>query len=91
MAPPEDNDPASTSWHLDKRIPVAIIITLAIQTGGAIWFASGISHRVETLERTQLSSASQGDRIVRLETRMESIAEYLVEIRNLLRRQESRP
>jgi hypothetical protein len=87
----DDNDPASRHWHLDKRIPVAIIITLAIQTGGAIWFASGISHRVDSLERQQISSASQGDRIIRLETRMESIAEHLIEIRNLLRQREQRP
>lgn len=87
----DDDDPAGGSWHLDKRIPVAIIITLAIQTGGAIWFASGISHRVDSLERNQLSSASQGDRIIRLETRMEAIAEHLIEIRNLLRPRENRP
>jgi hypothetical protein len=87
----EQEDPAAQHWHLDKRIPVAIIITLAIQTGGAIWFASGISHRVDSLERQQLSSASQGDRIIRLETRMESIAEHLIEIRNLLRQREQRP
>ena len=87
----DDGDPASESWHLDRRIPVAIIVTLAIQTGGAIWFASGISHRVDSLERQQVSASTQGDRIVRLETRMENIAEYILEIRNLLRQREARP
>lgn len=86
-----DDDPTSGNWHLDKRIPVAIIVTLAIQTGGAIWFASGISHRVDSLERQQASASTQGDRIVRLETRMEAIAEHLIEIRNILRQRETRP
>ena len=87
----DDGDPASESWHLDRRIPVAIIVTLAIQTGAAIWFASGIAHRVDSLERQQTAASPQGERIIRLETRMESIAEYILEIRNLLRQREARP
>ena len=35
------NDPASAGgWHLDKRVPVAIIATLTFQTMGVIWWAA---------------------------------------------------
>lgn len=46
MSAPDDN-----RWHLDKRVPLALIATIAIQTGGGIWWASGVDTRVGTLER----------------------------------------
>jgi hypothetical protein len=33
-------------WHLDKRVPVAIIFAIFMQTAGAIWWASSIQSRV---------------------------------------------
>jgi len=80
-----DDDPASQNWHIDKRIPVAIIVTIVMQSMAAVWFASGIAHRVENLERIQSASAPQGDRIIRLEERMTNLTEYIIEIRNILR------
>lgn len=36
-----DDDPASFGgWHLDKRVPVAIIVTIFLQTFGVIWWAA---------------------------------------------------
>jgi len=37
-------------WHLDKRVPIAMIFAIIIQTGGAFWWAANISNRVEQLE-----------------------------------------
>ena len=35
------DDPASFGgWHLDKRVPVAIIATLIMQTFGIVWWAA---------------------------------------------------
>lgn len=36
-------------WHLDKRVPVAIIFALLIQTAGAVWWASAMSSSVAAL------------------------------------------
>ncbi len=33
-------------WHLDKRVPVVLILTIALQTGGAIWWAATIAGEV---------------------------------------------
>lgn len=38
-------------WHLDKRVPVAIIVTLAIQIIGFGWMFGQIENRVSQLER----------------------------------------
>lgn len=74
-------------WHLDKRIPIALIITLALQTAAGIWWASSLSERVNTLERDSAKSAPNVERIVRLETRIEAVVEGIGEIKRLLRRE----
>ena len=87
----KSDDPASGSWHWDKRVPVALIVTIAIQTGVFVFWAGTLSQRVTHLEMQDSLNRPQSDRIVRLETRMENIAEYIIEIRNLLRSREMRP
>ena len=48
------DDAAGESWHLDKKVPVAIIITLVIQIAGAAWIASKLDARVESLEKSEV-------------------------------------
>lgn len=43
-------DPANGPWHLDKRIPIALIMSILMQTGAAFWWASSVSERVTSLE-----------------------------------------
>ena len=41
--------PASESeWHLDKRIPIALVLGLLLQTAGLGWFAATLNTRVQT-------------------------------------------
>ena len=39
-------------WHLDRRVPIALILALLLQSSGAIWWAASISGRVENNERS---------------------------------------
>jgi hypothetical protein len=43
------------AWHLDKKVPIALIFTMAIQTGGGIWWAASLSTRVDHQERQIVS------------------------------------
>lgn len=36
------------AWHLDKRVPVALIFAIIIQTATAVWWMSDLSNRVDT-------------------------------------------
>lgn len=85
-----DNDPAASSWHIDRRIPIAIIatlfITFATQTGAIIWWASGMSYRMDTVERTLQIAAPQADRLTRVEVRIEAIQEGVRRIEGMIRR-----
>jgi NAD-specific glutamate dehydrogenase len=39
------------SWHLDKKVPLALILAMAVQTVGVIWWAASLSTRVDHQER----------------------------------------
>jgi len=75
---------ADRHWHLDKKIPVAIIVAIAIQTAGGIWWAATINARVNAIEIAQTASAPQGDRLTRLEVQVEVVKEGIGEIKRLI-------
>jgi hypothetical protein len=43
----ETGDP----WHLDKKVPIALIVTVLGGIGSGIWFAGTSMHRLDVLER----------------------------------------
>lgn len=38
------------SWHLEKKVPVTIIVALMIQSATIIWWAAGMEGRTRGLE-----------------------------------------
>lgn len=38
-------------WHLDKRVPVALLIGLLAQAGAGVWWASTANERLGQVER----------------------------------------
>ena len=50
-------DPASTSWHLDKRIPIGIIFALMIQTGVVSSYLGSLESRISAIEGSRFTSA----------------------------------
>lgn len=46
-----DGSAAEGAWHLDRKVPVAIIGALLMQTMALGWWASKLDSRVESLER----------------------------------------
>ncbi len=76
---------ADRHWHLDKRVPIALIVTIVIQTGGMAWWASNLSTRVDLLEKQHTSITPNVERIVRLETQIEAIRDGIAELKLLMR------
>lgn len=72
------------SWHLDRKVPIALILAIIGQTAGIIWFAAGIYHRIETLERDANARGPQGDRLTRVEVKLENVQEGIIEIKRLI-------
>ena len=79
-------------WHLDKKVPLALIMTIIGQTVVAAWGASNLWTRVGELERQMQIAAPQFERIIRLETKVDAITGSLSEIKALInRRIEQKP
>lgn len=79
-----DYDMQGGGWRLDRKVPIALIFAIVAQTFLFGWIASSFNGRVEGIERyiadAKVSSAAavvlerdRSDRLVRLETLMESI------------------
>lgn len=69
---PDTKTPVSVSeehWTLDKRIPIALIITVFAQFGAAVWLVSRISSDVSELQRAGVRMADQlREQRIRIET-----------------------
>ena len=44
------HDDEDSKWHLDKKVPISIIVAMFMQFGGGIWFLSRLEGRVVALE-----------------------------------------
>lgn len=92
-APAPVIDRSDEHWHLDRKVPISLIVTLVLtfgaQTGTALLWASKADARIERLEEAAKLSApqslAQGDRLTRVEVKLESALDSLSEIKTLLR------
>lgn len=76
-----------TAWHLDRKVPIALILAILIQTGGIVWWGATTSERLNALERKADLVAPQGDRLTRVETRLEAVQDGISEIKSILRKE----
>lgn len=76
------------AWHLDKKVPIAIIVSLLIQTVTFISIAASwktsVESRLEYLEKADDVKSSQGDRILILEQQLKYILDSLARIEKKL-------
>lgn len=83
-----ENEEKPSHWTVDKKVPLALILTIIIQTGAMLWWAASLSERVNNLERQQSASAPQADRLTRVEVKIEAIVDGVSEIKRLIRREQ---
>ena len=87
--------PSDESWHLDKKVPVAIIVVIVGQFLGGLWFMARLDARVEEqatrLAKTeaQISSIDReardfGTRIARIEEKTSSMLTILQRIERFI-------
>jgi hypothetical protein len=55
------------NWHLDKRVPIALILTILIQTGAVGLVIGQTLTRVASLETKMEKSDGVSERLARLE------------------------
>lgn len=74
------------NWHLDKKVPVAIIAAMLIQTGGIVWWAAQTAERLSNVERRIEVTAPQADRLTRVEVKVDNLVDGVTEIKSILRK-----
>ena len=67
------DDHEITHWRIDRRIPIALLITLFFQFASALVWATQLNARVGTLEQEGISMASFGERLARIDERLQSM------------------
>jgi type II secretory pathway component PulL len=80
-------------WHWDRRVPIALIVTLFLSFAGqsflAVWWASKIDFRVSDLEKISEKQATtvapNSDRLTRVEVKLETVQAGIAEIKDILR------
>lgn len=83
-------------WHLDRKVPLAIIIAIVAQTVAATWWAASLAAKVEMIEnrvnktearaeKAETEARGLGERLIRLEAGNTAILEQVREINHRLR------
>lgn len=76
------------NWHLDKKVPIGIIIALVIQSitffSIAVAWKTAVDARLARLEEISADSSAQSDRIIVLEQQLKYIVESLNRIETKL-------
>lgn len=83
MRKQEKNQPASR-WQLDRRIPLAIVLTLLMQLAGALFWAAQLDARVIRVEQQSLGIAQLNVRFARLEERLDNVKQDTDTMKRLL-------
>ena len=78
-------------WVLDKKVPIALILTLVVQTMTIVWWAATANARLDQLERATALFGPHVERIIRVEEKVGVVQQGITEIKTLLRDQVVRP
>ena len=70
-------DPASTSWHLDRHIPLALLIAILMQAFTSVWWAANQDARLAAVERALITSQTDHEAIIRIDARVANISDRL--------------
>lgn len=71
-------------WHLDKKVPLANITALAVQTCVIVWWAATMSVRVDQLEQKMAAAAPQAERVIRLDAKVDEMIGRIAEVKGLV-------
>ncbi len=61
------HDDTPGDWHLDKRVPIALIFAIAVQTGAGLIWAGAAGERIRHLEDQTALTSNLSERLVRVE------------------------
>ena len=82
----ETYSPKRRRFDSARQVPLALVLALVLQTGGALFWAGAAAERITELERETRVNSGAIERVVRLESQVASMHEQLVRIESKLDR-----
>lgn len=81
---------SSTHWSLDRRVPVALILSIVLQSAGLFMWVGALTSRVSELELKAVRAIDAGERVISLEAEMREVRRVLQRIEAKLDRRASK-
>ena len=81
-------DDGQLSWQIDRKIPVALIVSIFMQTAAGVWWVATTNQRLTSVEEKTALVASRGDRLTRVEVKVEAANDGIAEIKAMLRKEQ---
>ena len=83
-------------WHLDRKVPIAIIVAIVGQTVAATWWAASLAAKVDMIEsrvtktevraeRAEIDARALSERLIRIDEASKATLEQVREINYRLR------
>lgn len=69
-------------WRVDKRIPIALLITLFFQIFAAIVWATQLNARVNNLEQHDVNTIGFSEKLARIDERIQALNQDTQSIKN---------
>jgi len=73
-----------TEFHIDRRLTIGVLVTLAIQTSGALMWAGAAEARLKMLETEVSQTPPVFERLARLEEKVDLTRQTVVRIEQRL-------
>lgn len=71
---------SNAHWTLDRRVPVALILSIVLQSAGLFMWVGALTSRVSELETKAVRAVDAGERVISLEAEMREVRRILERI-----------
>ena len=83
------SDAGGSHWTVDRRIPLALVLTIALQTATLIIWGTTLTNRVTALEEKDKQEAPRRDQFIELRVEFRQVQENIAEIKRLIQQRPS--
>lgn len=75
-------------WSVDRKVPLALIFAIFMQTAGAFWWAGTVDNRLMALEDTGEDTKKAIQELTEIKVHMQYQRKALEDIRKILEKKE---
>jgi hypothetical protein len=73
------------NWHLDKKVPISLILAILMQTAGFVWWGATTAEKVSVLKERLDAIAPNSDRLTRVEVKVDSVQQSINRVEGYIR------